>query len=180
MANLRDAVIFQDFTVWIKDIGKIGVCPSFQPPDIQIQVEEFRGGGMDGAVEIPMGIEKIEFEFDMHTWDTDIWANLGYGPGSMDVPVNFYGYTLTPNGTEGQVFIQTRALLKSIKTNKIDSGKKADISVSLAANYYKHSVGNEEVCEIDLFAGIVRFGGVDKNVQKRQFLGIDALTDLNG
>jgi phage tail tube protein FII len=50
MSNLRDSNIFQDFTVWIQDVGKIGEAPEFQPPEINIAVEEFRGGGMDGTV----------------------------------------------------------------------------------------------------------------------------------
>jgi len=94
MSNLRDSNIFQDFTVWIRDIGKIGECPNFQPPEINIHTEEFRGGGMDGTVEIPMGVEKIEFDFSLHTWDEQVWQNLGYGPGSIDVPIWFRGTAL--------------------------------------------------------------------------------------
>src|ERR1700747_1033354 len=119
MANLRDSNIFQDFTVWIQDVGKIGEAPEFQPPEINISTEEFRGGGMDGTVEIPFGIEKIEFDFSLHTWDEDIWSNLGYGPGSLDVPIWFRGYLLTPMGIEKSVLIETRSLIKAIKPGKV-------------------------------------------------------------
>jgi hypothetical protein len=78
--NLRDSNIFQDFTVWINDVGKIGECPELPAARDQHPDEEFRGGGMDGTVEIPMGIEKIEFDFELHTWDQAIWTDLGYGP----------------------------------------------------------------------------------------------------
>ena len=47
---------------------------------------------MDGTVEMPMGIEKIEFDFELHTWDEQVWTQLGYGPGSLDVPIFFRGY----------------------------------------------------------------------------------------
>jgi hypothetical protein len=73
MSNLRDSNIFQDFTVWINDVGKIGEARVPAARD-QHPVEEFRGGGMDGTVEIPMGIEKIEFDFELHTWDAQVWT----------------------------------------------------------------------------------------------------------
>ena len=171
MSNLRDANIFQDFTVWINDVGKLGEAPSFQPPELNIQTEEFRGGGMDGSVEVPMGIEKIEFDFDLHTWDEDMWENLGYGPGSMDVPVTFRGYLLTPGGTEKGVIIETRALLKSIKTNKVEAGKKVDMTIHLAANYYRQEINGTTHTEIDLFNKVTIIGGKDKSANARRILG---------
>ncbi|MGJ4953016.1 phage major tail tube protein [Bradyrhizobium sp. HKCCYLS20291] len=169
--NLRDSNILQDFTVWIQDIGKIGESPEFQPPEINIEVEQFRGGGMDGTVEIPMGIEKIEFDFQLHTWDEQIWQNLGYGPGSLDVPVTFRGYMLSAAGAEKGVIIETRSLIKSIKPGKAAPGKKVEMTVNLCANYYAHYIDNNLVTEIDVFNKITNIGGVDKTANARQILG---------
>lgn len=171
MSNLRDANIFQDFTVWINDIGKIGEAPGFQPPEINIAVEEYRGGGMDGTVEIPHGVEKIEFDFSLHTWDEQIWTNLGYGPGSLDVPITFRGYLLTPNGVEKGVIIETHSLIKAIKTGKVEAGKKVEMTINLAANYYRHEIGGTTVTEIDVFNKITMIGGNDKSTNARRILG---------
>lgn len=170
--NLRDANLMMDFTVWIRDVGKIGECPSFQPPDIQVAVEEYRGGGMDGPVEIPYGIEKIEFDFDLHTWDENIWADLGFGPGSLDVPIEFRGYLLTPNGDEKGVLIETYSLIKSIKTAKVEPGKKVDMTISCACRYYKHSVGGTALTEIDMFNKVTIINGFDRSANARALLGI--------
>lgn len=169
--NLRDANIFMDFTVWIDDVGRIGQCPSFQPPDIQIAVEEFRGGGMDGPVEIPFGVEKIDFEFDMHTWDNDVWQYLGYGPGSMNVPITFRGHLMTPEGVEKSVLIQTKSLIKSIKTNKVEAGKKVDMTIMLNCNFYSHDIDGVNVCTISLFEKIFVLNGVDRMAGARANLG---------
>jgi P2 family phage contractile tail tube protein len=171
MSNLRDSNIFQDFTVWINDVGKIGEAPNFQPPEINIAVEEFRGGGMDGTVEIPFGVEKIEFDFNLHTWDEQVWDNLGYGPGSIDVPITFRGYLLTAGGAEKGVIIDTRCLIKSIKPSKVESGKKADLSVHVAANYYRHDINGRTVTEIDVFNKVTIIGGTDKSANARRILG---------
>ena len=171
MANLRDANIFQDFTVWIRDVGKLGEAPGFQPPEINIQTEEFRGGGMDGTVEIPMGVEKIEFSFNLHTWDADIWNELGCGPGSLDVPVTFRGYMLTPGGRESGVLIETRSLIKSVRPDSIESGRKASITTTCVANYFKHVIDGDVVTEIDVFNKVTRIGGIDMSSNARQILG---------
>lgn len=170
--NLRDANIFQDFTVWIGANGKIGEAPGFQPPEINIQTEEFRGGGMDGTVEIPMGIEKIEFNFDLHTWDADIWTEIGYGPGSLDVPITFRGYLITPNGGESGVIIETSSLIKSIKPDSIEAGKKVKVTTTCIANYYKHKIGDRVVTEIDVFNKKMIIGGVDQSRRARQILSL--------
>lgn len=171
MSNLRDSNIFQDFTVWIDDVGKIGEAPNFQPPEINIQTEEFRGGGMDGTVEIPMGIEKIEFDFELHTWDEQVFVNLGYGPGSIDVPITFRGYLLTAGGAEKGVVIETHSLIKAIKPSKVEPGKKASLAVNCAANYFRHEINGVTVTEIDVFNKITMIGGQDKSANARRILG---------
>ncbi|WP_316207382.1 phage major tail tube protein [Bradyrhizobium sp. SZCCHNR3118] len=173
-SNLRDSNILQDFTVWIDGVGKIGEAPNFQPPEINIQTEEFRGGGMDGVAEIPMGIEKIEFDFSLHTWDEQIWSKLGYGPGSLDVPITFRGYLLSPNGKEKGVIVNTLSLVKAIKTGKVEAGKKVEMTINLCANYYQHIVDGEEVCEIDVFNKVMFFNGVDKSASARRILGLSS------
>lgn len=173
MSNLRDSNIFQDFTVWIQDVGKIGEAPEFQPPEINIAVEEFRGGGMDGTVEIPFGVEKIEFDFQLHTWDEQVWQNLGYGPGSLDVPVTFRGYLITPGGAEKGLIITTSSLIKSVKPGKVSAGKKVEMTISLVANYYAQYVdgNNDPVIEIDVFNKVTNIGGTDRSANARRLLG---------
>ena len=171
MTNLRDANIFQDFTVWIKSVGKIGESPGFQPPELKIKTEEFRGGGMDGVADMPMGLEKIEFDFDLHTWDADVFTTLGFGPGAMDVPIMFRGYLLSPSGQEKGVVISTLSLIKSIKPNKVEPGKKAELSVSCTAHWYQHSVDGQQIHFVSVFDKITKIGGVDKSTRARQILG---------
>jgi len=169
--NLRDGNIFQDFTVWIRGKGKIGAAPGFQPPEINIQTEDFRGGGMDGTVEIPFGIEKIEFDFDLHTWDEDIFAEAGYGAGAIDVPLMFRGYVLTANGAHKGVVIDTLCLVKSIKPSKIEAGSKAELNVSCVAHSYLHKVNDKVIHRISVFDKVFEINGVDKSADARRILG---------
>ncbi len=45
------------------------------------------------------------------------------------------------------------------------------MTVSLVANYYKHTIGNTVVNEIDVFNKITIIGGQDRSARARGFLG---------
>lgn len=171
-ANLFDATILTDFAVYVADDSYVGQIPSFQPPDIQIMTESFRGGGMDGEVEIPFGIEKIDFEFDLHTWDANIWSYLGYGPGSMNTPIRMVGSMISPsmigaNAPEIPVEIYCRALVKAVKIGKIEAGKKVEMTVSVNCNAFRHTIDGEIVTEVDLFRKKLTINGVDRTASAR-------------
>lgn len=171
---LRDSFILTDFTVWINNVGKIGESPGFQPPNIKLQVEEFRGGGMDVTVEIPFGIEKIEFEFDLHTWDADVFQSMGYGPGELDCPINFQGYLKSPYKADGKVLIKTKSLIKEIKPSKVQTGKKTELTVNCVAHQYEHYINDKEIEFVSAFDKVYRIGGTDKNTAARAALGMAA------
>ena len=67
--------------------------------------------------------------------------------------------------------IETHSLIKSIKPSKIEAGKKADLSVHLVANYYRHEINGKTVTEIDVFNKITIIGGTDKSANARRLLG---------
>ena len=100
-----------------------------------------------------------------------IWTKLGYGPGSLDVPITFRGYLLSPGGAEKGVMITTLCLVKAIKTGKAEAGKKVDMTVHVVANYYQHVVEGNTVDEIDVFNKVTMNGGVDKSASARRILG---------
>lgn len=177
MANLRDANILRDFTVWIRDVGMIGESPGFQIPEIRIQTEEFRGGGMFGTVEIPMGVERIEFDFDLHTWNENVFQELGFSSSAMSVPISFRGHMVTAEGGSTGVFINTLSLIKEIKPAKVSPGKKTELTVSCAAHYFQHRIGpvtaQRTITEINVFDNTFFVGGRDLAEGSREILGFD-------
>lgn len=169
--NLRDSRILRDFSVWVKGVGKIGMCPTLTLPDISIQTAEFRGGGMDGTLDIPMGLAKMEMSFALFTWDEDVWTNLGYGVGAMDVQFQFLGTTMTPAGTEDQVSIEVTGLIRDIKTDPIVPGQKVNMTTTVACRTYRHTIASRVVTDIDVFNKVFLIDGTDKSATARQNLG---------
>lgn len=178
MANvLRDGNILRDFAVFIEGYGMVGTCPSFQPPEMKIQVEEFRGGGMDGVVEVPMGIEKIEFDFDLHVWDDTVFSHFGFGPGRQDRVFIFRGYLLSPQGTERPALITTNGFVRDIKPGKVEPGKKSEHTISFSAYFYQLQIDGTVILEADLYTKTYITGGAggegDVQVGARGIIGFD-------
>lgn len=169
--NLRDAAILQDFTLWLAGVGKIGTCATVQLPEVNMQMEDFRGGGMDGTVELPMGIEKMECSFDLINWDVDTWKHIGYGASAMDVNLLFRGYTLTAAGAENSVEVTITGGIKSVKNDGIESGKKSKQSVKMSVRKYTHVVAGETIVDIDIFNKVFKLGSSDKSSNARSILG---------
>ncbi len=93
---------------------------------------------MFGTVEVPMGVEKIDFDFELHTWNENVFAEMGFGANAMSVPIMFRGHMITPNGGSTGVYINTLSLIKEIKPAKVQPGKKTELTVSCSAHYYQH------------------------------------------
>ena len=160
-SNLRDALILRDFTVSINSIGKIGMCPSVTIPEFNLEMEDYRGGGMFGTVEIPMGVEKLDYSFDLFTWDADLWKNIGYGVNSLNVPFVFMGNAFTQIGTQTTVSVAVTGTLKSIKTDAIVPGKQVKMACMVAVNNFTHTIDGEVVTDIDVFANRFLIDGTD-------------------
>lgn len=156
--NLRDGNILRDFGVFLNSYGMIGTCPSFSPPEIKVQVEEFRGGGMDAVVEVPMGIEKLECEFDLHVWDQAALSTLGFGPGRQDVILRMAGYLLSPLGTEQPAEVVLQGFVREMNAGKIEPGSKSEWTIAFSAHYYHLMVAGEITTLIDIYNKSVQYG----------------------
>ena len=62
--------------------GYAGKIEEYSPPDLTVSTEEFRGGGMDQAIDIDMGQEKMTCSFVLTSYDADVLALWGVKDGS--------------------------------------------------------------------------------------------------
>lgn len=170
--NLRDAAILRDFTVFLNGVGKIGTVANIQLPELDVQMEEFRGGGMDMAVQIPMGLNKMELSFDLLSWDEDTWAAVGFDAKSMQTKLDFYGVTITANGAEAPVEINVQGGIIAVKNDALSPGKSSKQTVKMSVFKYKHTIGSNVVMNIDAFGKIFYSGANDLASQARGYLHI--------
>jgi hypothetical protein len=62
--------------------GYAGKIEEYNPPDLTLATEEFRGGGMDVPIDIDMGLEKLTCSFVLTSYTADVLALWGVKIGA--------------------------------------------------------------------------------------------------
>lgn len=163
----------------LKDFNLFGDGESFQGqveeitlPGLTRKVEEYRAGGMDGPVEIDLGQELIEFGWTAGGWLRSIWQH--YAAASHDAgQLRFRGsYESDEDGNGHAVEIVIRGRHKGINLGTAKGGDSNTVEVSTSCSYYKLTVDDEDVLEIDLPGCVLKVNGEDRLAERRRRLGI--------
>ncbi|MEW4466296.1 phage major tail tube protein [Parasphingorhabdus sp. JC815] len=140
----------------------LGVIPEYVEPKLAIKMEEYRGGGMIGAVQIDMGLEPMEAELTMagHT------ASLFRKFGTTDVEgvrVRLIGAYQSDDGGNAQaVEIYLGGRFQEIDPGTAKPGDDTEHKYKLPVAYYKRVVDGRTELEIDMLAGVFAVDGVDR------------------
>lgn len=164
--KLRDFNLFGDGNSWQGQIAELTL------PSLSRVVEDYRGGGMDGAVEIDMGQEKIEFEWTAGGMIAEIFD--AYGASTLDATMlRFAGaYYSESDATTMAVEIVVRGRHREIDMGTAKAGENNEIKVVTACSYYKLVIDGEEILEIDLPNYVFKVGGEDRLADRRAAIGL--------
>ena len=69
--------VLKNINVFVDGVGKVGIAAQLTLPKLTYKTEEFRGGGMNAPIEIPMGMEKLEASFTAREYVRDNFRMLG-------------------------------------------------------------------------------------------------------
>jgi P2 family phage contractile tail tube protein len=159
------------FNVFYNGLGKAGKCEEFNPPKLTAKLEDFLGGGMFAPAEITMGLEKLEADFTLKSYDKDVIATFAVTEGS-DITVSLREVMEDDDGTQTGVVHTMRGKVKEIDQGTVQTGTAAKLKTSLALKYYKLEVGGTTVLEIDVVNMVFAKNGVDALANVRSLLGI--------
>lgn len=163
--------ILKNMNLFIDGVGYAGNVEELTPPKLTMKTEEFRNGGMDAAVEVEMGMEKLEASFSLTKYDANVLKVMGLAPGNTK-PLTFRGSVSSEDGTEKPVVIQLQGMLKEVDQGSWKPGDKTTLKGSVAVRYYKHTIDGEVIHEIDVPNMIRMVNGVDQLAATRQNIGI--------
>ena len=153
--KLKNFALFGDGASWIGEI------PSVTLPTITKKMEEYRGGGMHGPVEIDLGHEKLELKIKAGGLKVDLITMLG----SQTVGANLFrfagAYQDDATGLVSAVEIIARGRLKEWNPNDAKAGDDNDHDFVVAVSYYKVTVDGAEILEIDIPGMVFKTGGTD-------------------
>jgi P2 family phage contractile tail tube protein len=164
--KLKDFNLFGDGNNWQ------GQIPTLSLPELSRKMEEYRGGGMDGGVEIDMGQELIEMSWTAGGIIADIFVD--YGTPIHDASMlRFTGsYESDETGEVTAVEVVVRGRHKTIAMGDAEGGSNNQIQTTTSCTYYKLTIGGVEQIEIDVPGYVFKARGVDRLAQRRSALGL--------
>lgn len=156
------------FTAFVDGYGTAGVLESGKLPVVKIKTEGHRDGGMDGEVDIDVGLEKMTMELGFLEPSRLALSQVG----KPDVPITLRGSIEDEAGTKIPVIAQARGLVTEADPGDWKSGEGAKTKLVCTPHYYRLIMGGIEVYEIDIWNGVRVVDGVDQLAARRRNLGL--------
>jgi P2 family phage contractile tail tube protein len=162
--------LLKNFNAFVDGKGFAGRIEEIQLPKLTLKTEEFRAGGMDIPVQIDLGMEKLEAELTFAEYDADLFRLFGISGG------NSIAFTLR-GGLQGvgeteSVVINLRGVIKELDAGTWKPGDKTSLKCTVAASYYKLTIDNRELIEIDAENMIRKINGTDQLSSLRSAIGV--------
>lgn len=137
-------------------------------PEISVQTEEFRAGGMDAPTEMDMGMAAMRVTLEAENVVVDVKKLMG----RPDIPLTLRGALMSSDGEVRGATAELTGRFITDNGGDWEPGSKATNTFTFAANTYVLRVAGEEVYEIDVERMVRKIGGVDQLAGIRDVLGI--------
>ena len=143
-------------------------------PALARKMESYRGGGMNGGVKADLGMADDGLQFDWKTGGLDLISLKQFGAvNASAVALRFSGsFQQDDTGETSTVEIAVRGRHESIEMGEAKAGDDTEHGIKTTCTYYKLTVDNEEIIEIDLLNFIEKVGGVDMLEKQRSAIGV--------
>lgn len=163
--------VLKNLNLFVDGRGYAGQIDEYNPPDLAIQVEDYRGGGMDAPVALDMGQEALETSFALIAYDADVLALWGVAEG-QSVPFVARGALESYDGTVKAVVHTMRGKITNIAPGTWSPGQKPAMTITMRLDYFKQEHNGVILHEIDVVNMIRTINGVDRLAQQRAALGL--------
>lgn len=161
----------KNLNLYIDGNGYLGEIEEVELPKIMLKMDDFRGGGMLGPVEIDMGLDKIELGVTMAGLIAGVIASFG-APATDAALTRFAGaYQNDQTGQVQAVEIACLGRWKEIDWGNAKAGDNTQHKYKLTCTYYSLSVDGVPWMEIDLINAIFVVFGQDRYADIRAAIG---------
>lgn len=164
--KLKDFNLFGDGDIWQGKIEELSL------PKLVRKMTEFSGAGMDGAVELDMGNEKIEMEWSAGGLIKEIFT--GFGATKLDNNMLRFMGAYERDDTEEVIAVEVivRGRHREIDMGTAKKGDSNMIKVTTSCSYYKLLIDGATVIEIDAPNYVFMVDGQDRLAAKRGAIGM--------
>lgn len=151
----------------------LGVAEEVTLPTIERKVEDYRGAGMPGDVEIDQGWNKMMLGIKLREYTPHMLRQLG----KIDIEgtgLRFVGaYRADTPGAKAQgVEVVARGRLKKLDFGSAKEGDTTELETEFPLTYFKYVLDGETLIELDFVNGIEVIAGTDLAADIRTILGL--------
>ena len=163
--------VLRKFVVWADGFGKLGEGENCKLPTMEINSEEFRGGGMDAPSKVDLGMNALTLEFKLSSMDPQVYNLWGLSPG-QEKQFTIRGALAHQDGTPFAAIASCVGNQMKVESDAFEPAKKILHTFTVELNYYKLVVGENLLYEIDVINARRIVAGVDQLRQDRISLGL--------
>ncbi|NBW10477.1 MAG: phage major tail tube protein [Caulobacteraceae bacterium] len=149
----------------------LGEIASVTLPDLKRKMEEWRGGGMNVAVDTDQGMEKMELEWGGGGWMPQVTAQFG-DPKVAGQMLRFRGAVQRDDtGVVDAVEVVMRGRHSEVGRGESKTGEDTEQKMKTSLAFYAEYWNGVELVYVDALNMIERFGGVDRLAAQRAAIG---------
>ncbi len=163
--------VLYNTNLFVDGISLQGDVPSLTLPKLTLKTDDYRAGGMDAAVEIDMGTEKLEASFTTHGVRREVLKFFGQADLTA-FNASFRGAFKGQKGAVKSVVATLRGGLKEVDPGEWKPGEKGEFKYAVAVTYYKLEIDGSVMFEIDPLNSIRVIDGTDQLAAVRAALGM--------
>lgn len=163
--------IRKNLNLFVDGRGYAGDIQDFNAPKLTLKTEDFRAGGMNAPKKLNMGLESLDTDFSLTSYDADVIALFGVQPGA---DVSFIAREVLEDfdGVVTPVAHYMQGTITEFDPGTSKAGELAPIKITMNLNYYKLQHGDRVLHEIDIENMVQIVDGVDQLANQRAALGI--------
>lgn len=163
--------ILKNCNVFIDGRGYAGNFKELQIPKLTDVDIDFRSGGMNAPVALPMGHEKLEFQCDFPGYLYEILILWGVGQGKI-VPIVARGALESFDGKIESAVAHMTGRVRTFDPAPWKSGEECAVKLEMNVYAYKFSIGARVAFDIDIINMRHFVDGKDQLAEQRNALGI--------
>jgi uncharacterized protein len=162
----------KNFNLFNDGASYMGLVPELTLPKLSRQMEEYRAAGMTGPVMVDFGNEAISLEWTAGGLIVDALKQYGANKHNA-VQLRFAGaFQNDDTGEVSAVEVTVRGRHKEIDMGNVKHASDTLHKFTTVCSYYKLTVDDDVVIELDLMGGIDNIGGTDRNADIRKAIGM--------
>lgn len=149
--------------VYINGASFLGKAEEIDLPKISAKMAEHKALGMQGAIELPAGFDKMEARIKWNSMYPDVMSLMAnpYKVHALQCRSSMEVYTAAGRASQQPVVCFMRGQFKEIPTGNFKQHDNVELESRLTVTYVRLEINGVPKIEFDVLANIYKVDGVD-------------------